>query len=634
MNMKPNFTSPTKGNRVVAWMKRHALFLYSIPIVLLVLALAVYTAVVKPVFALRADALRLVQASETIETAFQNKDFNILKHEVLALGNVHTQLEKDFKKLSYLRIIPIASGYYRDGVHAVNIFGRATAIAKEAIIAIEPHRVLFGFETDALLTAEQQLLQIAQITPQLIPVFDLLKSELVVIEEDLAAIDISRYPRIVKGIDVHALYDQTSTQVLPFVKKFVSNIGPVLPEIPNALGSETPANYLFLFQNDKEIRPSGGFITAYAIVTFESGAFRIHESGDIYDIDPERSLLPMPAPIAQYLGVKEYNMRDTNFSPDFKQSMEWFDLYYPYTGLPEIEGIVALDTQFLEALLEFLGPVDMPKYALDFANNAQLPDSCRVGGSSFTAENVVCRLELYAQRILDYHNDRKQILGDLMDVLVEKIFALESDQLPPFLNTVVKELDEKHVLVYLHTEALQEFIESFNWSGRIDETREGADYLHVSDANLAGRKSDMYLIRTVDQVVTVANDGTTETTITLSYTNPKPQDNWLNNVARNYLRLYVPLGSELLSTSGDLQQVPVVVQDLNKTVFDTFVAIPPLESRTVSFTYRLPFKINDTYRIDMQKQPGKDRIAHTLTVNGSTEVFELVKDQAFEIPLK
>jgi len=629
--MKPNFDNSSKRNGIAVWMKQHALFLYSIPIVLLVLALVVYTAVVKPVFALRADALRLVRSGETLETAFQNKDFDTLKHEILALEKVHSQLEKDFEKLAYLKIIPIASGYYHDGVHAVNIFGRAVVVAREAVLAVEPHRVLFGFETDSVLTAEQQLLQIAQITPQLIPVMESLKTELAVIERDLAAIDISRYPQTVRGIDIHALYTKVHTEVLPFVQKFVTNIEPALPEIPKALGSETPANYLFIFQNDKEIRPSGGFITAYAIVTLEAGAFKIHESGDIYDIDPERSLLPMPAPIAQYLGVTSYNMRDTNFSPDFQQSMEWFELYYPYTGLPQIEGIIALDTQFLEALLEFLGPVDMPKYSLDFANNTQLPDSCRVGGSSFTSENVVCRLELYAQRILDYHNDRKQILGDLMDELVEKIFALQSDKLPSFLNTVVKELDEKHMLVYLHSAPLQQFVESFNWAGKIDQAREGVDYLHISDANLAGRKSDMYLIRTVDQKITIADDGIAETKITLSYTNPKPQDNWLNNVARNYVRLYVPLGAELLSTEGDLQQVPVVTEDLGKTVFDTFVAIPPLESRTVSFTYRLPFKINDTYRIDMQKQPGKDRIAHTLTVNGVTETFELATDQTFEV---
>lgn len=633
MSMKPNFDNPKKSNRLRAWMKRHVLFLYSIPIALFVLCLAGYALILKPALALRADALRLVQAKETLETALQEKNFSALKQETLALSNVHAQIVEDFQKLSYLGAVPLLSGYYHDGENVIDIFGRIITVAQETVIALEPHRVLLGFETDDVLTTEQQLLQIAQITPQLIPVMELLKTELEVIDADLAAIDITRYPKTFRGIDLHALYLQTRTETIPFIQKFVTSIEPALPEIPVALGSIEPVNYLFLFQNDKEIRPTGGFITAYAIVTFEAGAFAIHESGDIYDVDPGRSLLPMPRPIAQYLGVGTYYMRDTNFSPDFAQSMQGFETYYPYTGLPQIEGIIGLDTQFLEALLEFLGPVDMSQYSLDFANNEQLPESCRAGGTSFTAENVVCRLELYAQRILDRNNDRKQILGDLMDVLVEKIFMLESNKLPSFLNVVVRELDEKHVLLYLHNGVLQEFVESFNWAGRIDDTRDGVDYLHINDANLAGRKSDMYLIRTVDQKVEIAEDGTVTETVTLSYTNPKPQDNWLNNVARNYVRLYVPLGSELLSTEGDLQQVPVVAEDLNKTVFDTFVAIPPLESRTVTFTYRLPFKITDTYRIDIQKQAGKDKIAHILTINGIREEFELAKDMTKEIAL-
>lgn len=633
MSMKPKFEKRPKARNFSQWLRRHVLLLYGIPVVLFVLSLTGYGMVVKPLLALRADVFALRESKTVFETAIKDKNYAQLVEESAKLGKTHEHLTKDFRKLSYARFVPILSGYYQDGERVIAILGSGFRILQETIKSLEPHRVLLGFETDQELTAEQQLLQIVQVTPQLIPVMELVTQELGGVEANLNAINIKRYPSTYHGINIHEEYAKVKNETIPFVKKFVESIQPALPEIPIALGSVEPVNYLFIFQNDKEIRPTGGFITAYAIVTFENGSFRIHDSGDIYDVDPETSLLPMPRPIAQYLGVQEYNMRDTNFSPDFQNSMQGFEKYYPQTGLPFIQGIIALDTQFLEALLEFLGPVEMDKYSLDFSGYVGLPESCQAGGTKFTAENVVCRLELYAQRILDYHNDRKQILGDLMDQIVDKMFSLESGKLPALLGTITKELDEKHVLIYLHNEILQNFADSFNWAGRIHATREGVDYLHINDANLAGRKSDMYLIRTVDQKVEIAEDGTVTETVTLSYTNPKPQDNWLNNVARNYVRLYVPLGSELLSTEGDLQQVPVVAQDLNKTVFDTFVAIPPLESRTVTFTYRLPFKITDTYRIDIQKQAGKDKIAHILTINGIREEFELAKDMTKEIAL-
>jgi hypothetical protein len=52
-----------------------------------------------------------------------------------------------------------------------------------------------------------------------------------------------------------------------------------------------------------------------------------------------------------------------------------------------------------------------------------------------------------------------------------------------------------------------------------------------------------------------------------------------------------------------------VYRDLGKTVFAAFWAIEPGESRTLSFTYRLPTPVADAlrlgaYRLLVQKQPG------------------------------
>ncbi len=597
-----------------SWIVRHKVFLSCVAFVLLLLTVVCYVFVAQPLLALKKDVYAIEQVGKELATAVKEKKYEAIITNIGTLEALQDQTERDYRKLRFVRYIPVATNYYTDGERMLTILQHGLNMANVSVVALEPHRVLLGFEGEQNLTTEQHLFQFAQIAPQLSPMLDSIYNEVHAIQEQLSKINIYKYPATIRGIALHTQYEKLTKETLPFVQQLTTQLSPVISEIPQALGSTEPARYLFLFQNDKEIRPTGGFITAYAIVSFDAGSLKIDDSGDIYDVDPERSILPMPRPIAQYLGVGTYYMRDTNFSPDFPTSMRDFEKYYPHTNLPEVKGIIALDTQFLSAMLEFLGPVDMAKYSLDFENQAHLPDSCRVGGTSFTAENVVCRLELYAQRILDRNNDRKQILGDLMDVIVEKIFMLESNQLPGFLSVVLKELDEKHVLLYLHNERLQTFADSFNWTGRILEAPQNTDYLHVNDANLAGRKSDMYLIRTVDQKVEIAEDGTVQKTVTLTYTNPKPQDNWLNNVARNYVRLYVPLGAELITTDGDLQQVPTVSEDLGKTVFDTFVAIPPLEQRTVRFTYKLPFSLEDRYGVYIQKQPGKGAIDYTVSV--------------------
>lgn len=75
----------------------------------------------------------------------------------------------------------------------------------------------------------------------------------------------------------------------------------------------------------------------------------------------------------------------------------------------------------------------------------------------------------------------------------------------------------------------------------------------------------------------------------------------------NYLRVYVPLGSQLLSTEGVTETEPPATE-LGKTLFAAFFVVPAGESRTVRFTYRLPESNQDEYQLLVQKQAGTDAV--------------------------
>src|SRR5207248_3318767 len=137
---------------------------------------------------------------------------------------------------------------------------------------------------------------------------------------------------------------------------------PLIKILPSLLGQPDQKKYLVLFQNDKELRPTGGFITAYAIFNVKGGVITVETSNDIYTLDNTISGKPKaPAPLLKYLPkVPQLNLRDTNLSPDFPTSMKTFyDMYQKSDGYKKVDGVIALDTSALVAAMNILGDIDL-----------------------------------------------------------------------------------------------------------------------------------------------------------------------------------------------------------------------------------------------------------------------------------
>lgn len=81
----------------------------------------------------------------------------------------------------------------------------------------------------------------------------------------------------------------------------------MLQVVPRLVGFEEPETYLFLLQNNHELRPTGGFIGTYGILKLQDGEIKEFETDNIYNLD--KSTQPIlqesaPEPIAIYLEQK------------------------------------------------------------------------------------------------------------------------------------------------------------------------------------------------------------------------------------------------------------------------------------------------------------------------------------------
>jgi len=598
--------------------KIYAVLIGIVPIVLLLLA-GGYFLLFLPAQKVYLSSQVTIQHLKAAKQAFDTQNFEMLSEEIRASQDSLDQTKRDYQYFQFLHSIPWIKTYFQDGEHLLNAGNHGLIGAQILAEGIKPFSDILGFEktqAEEMMTAEEKLAYIVGIMPQIVTSVNGAQQELKIVKDELSIISPDRYPDKMFGYELKSNI-QSAKDLVDRVDKIVNDLLPFLDILPKALGQPDPKNYLILFQNDKELRPTGGFITAYALTTFEKGRFKVTKSEDIYNIDHDQSYLSVPEPIKQYL-VPVFYMRDTNFSPDFKKSMDDFAVYYEKSNLPGIDGIIALDTEFVRSFLEVLGPMYLAKY-----------------DETFEASNVVYELELYAEKILS-GTTRKDLLGELMMTMIEKVFETKKEQWKSLINQGIREAQEKHVLFYMKDLQMQSLVEKFNFAGRIVEFE--GDYLHISDANLGGLKSDMYVERKADLKTSVSEDGTITNELTITYTNTGSYDGWLNAPTRDYVRIYVPQGSKLISSEGGLRTVGVF-EDLGKTVFDNFTQTYPVglgkpNSQVIKFVYEVPFKLKKSgllaqkeYKLLIQKQAGLIGPEYNIDFNGEIRNLKLETDQ-------
>ncbi|OGY20169.1 MAG: hypothetical protein A2900_03650 [Candidatus Chisholmbacteria bacterium RIFCSPLOWO2_01_FULL_50_28] len=590
-----------------------------------------------------ASAIIAVQAKGVISSAGETAGaakavYDAAKSQDLISANqkldeVKTKLAETEKKYSALRwtgFIPLVGSYWHDGNHALKASKSGVEATDILIDAVEPYADVLGFKGQGSFlggTAEDRIVRVVETLDKVTPKLDEVAQKLTLVSEELGKIDPDRYPFEMKGRNIGEtirLAQTVSNDALFAVTK----AKPAMERLPKVMGVEKERKYMVLFQNDAELRSTGGFMTAYAILRIEKGKVFQEKSEDIYALDDKfTTRLPVPEPIQKYLPlVYRFNLRDMNLSPDFKVAMDLFSSHYnTIRGEPKINGIVAVDTKVLKDIVEVLGPIEVPGYGTYSSENDPRCD----------CPQVVYALELLADKPLaTQRENRKGVLAPMLQTILLKSYGAPKQIWPKLFEVIIRDITEKHVLFYFYDPEEQQAAELINVAGRIREF--DGDYFHLNDTNFAGAKSNMFTTQETEQAIEVL-DGKIIKTVTVKYQNPFPPSNCnleagqlcLNGVLRDYVRLYVPKGSKLLEALGS--EVPVETkEDLGKTVFEGFFTLRPQGQAKLVFRYEVPYEGKD-YRLLIQKQPGSKKAKYTIATPQGREEFDLASDREVTI---
>lgn len=612
--------------------------LIGLGIFLLVSLVGGYFALYRPAMKVKAQGQVLMAAAQEAKTAFKENDIDLVEQKLAVVDSEYAKLSDEAEALYWSRYIPFFGLYTRDFKNGIEAGRHLLDAGMLTVTAIKPHADLIGFKKgdDTSFTEKpaEERLQTAVLTlDKIVSDVDTIAVEVDAAREKIATIDENRYPKSFRGREIRPLIHTYKAQFEGIASLFVDS-KPFIKSLPEILGAEEPKTYLVLFNNDKELRATGGFLTAFSIFKVDKGKFTVELSEDIYSLDDSIPSHPKaPREIATYhKNVNQFYIRDSNLSPDFPTSMDLFnELYDKSSQRTDYDGIISVDTNVLVGALEILG-------------------ATQVRGITFTADNdprcdcpqVIYTLLDEIDRPVSYIKaDRKGILGDLLLALMQKALGFSPSQYWGQLSQMMmEELQQKHILMYMTNKDVQDAVVAMNFGGTINEY--DGDYLHISDVNFAGAKSNLYVQHEVTSDAEISKDGTVTRTLELVYENPQPHSNCdleeggalgegglcINATLRNWVRIYVPKGSKLVSFDGSEMDVQEY-DELGKTVFEGFLTVPPEGFTSATVSYTLPFKVENPkeYKLLIQKQPGTVGHDYTVKVNGSTiEEFDLTTD--------
>ncbi|MFA6458608.1 MAG: DUF4012 domain-containing protein [Patescibacteria group bacterium] len=343
-------------------------------------------------------------------------------------------------------------------------------------------------------------------------------------------------------------------------------------------------NYLIVFQNDAERRPSGGFITSFATLKFRAG-IPFFEFGNVYDdkLIQKNSTPPDPL-VADLLAGDFYpghGFRDGNLDPDFptaaKELIRLYKLGYPDA---DFDGVIAIDFTAFQNLAKNLAP--------------------EIGGEA----GLFAALENQIQDV-DLHNpddlqNRKNFLADVAKNLIKKSIFHPHIAVASLLES----LKSKHLLFYFSDPKIQKVVEAQNWGGVLPAA-ENSDLLAINEGNFGGMKSSRYLVRDIFYDVIFTEDAekglvaTANLKIELAHRGDAAEP--ISGYYKSLWRIFTPLGSQKIS--GTLDQI---FDDGARHVFTKIVEMNPGESREINLAYELPPSVvaNGIYNLRLVKQPG------------------------------
>ncbi|MFA5070216.1 MAG: DUF4012 domain-containing protein [Patescibacteria group bacterium] len=561
--------------------------------------------------------------------AMTNFDIPSAKQGFIQAQNDFTAAETELKKINSLvlalvKLVPFKGQTLTSGQHLISAGKELAGIGQIISERVEPL-------ADSALAVKEDEYVLPQFLFSLNESFDTIEKKIDNISRHLAKVKVESLP------EQYRPEMEKIRQILPALADYFQYAKKLFGVTSSLLGQEKSREYMFIFQNNQEIRATGGFIGSVALVKVDRGKIKILEvpGKGSYEINEDSTLDIIP-PKPLWLVNNKWQIQDANWFPDFPATAAKINWFYEAARGFKVDGIISFTPDIIVELLKITGPITLDKYQ-----------------TVITSENFITETQEKVEKEYDKEVNRpKALIGDLMPILITKIAQTKSGEFLDLLNVFQKGFTEKDILIYSADEGTESSLKDLGLAGEIKNAAK--DFLMVVNTNVGGGKTDGVIDQEINHAVVVQSDGTIIDTVKIKRTHRgDPQDAYTKIKNIDYLRVYVPAGAELLEATGfskidtnlfilpddkaaedkDLlayEKDPVInersgtriTSEFGKTCFANWFNLEAGESREVTLKYKLPFKLTaeeEAYSLYLQKQAGAKE-------SGIEAVFEIPAD--------
>jgi hypothetical protein len=441
----------------------------------------------------------------------------------------------------------------------------------------------------------------------------------------------------------------TPEKLTPEVRDLIlKDVDPMIPlmrdglsvaeELPRLMGatSEGPKTYLLLVENEDELRPTGGLVTAVGTLLVQNGrisdpTFEDEDQAVNPLVDWSKPYPAAPWQLQQYMNSRVMLLRDTSWFTNYPTAALYAETLYSYVKGYSVNGEIAFDQQFLVEILQATGPLQLVgvSYPIDASNVVDYMRSAKTP----TAVDLASP---------DWNN--KLFIKLIANALIGKISsgAIRPESL---LTVFLQALNEHHLLLQLDSPAMATVLANHRWDGAVRP--EKGDFLMAVDTNVGFNKTNAVVASNMIYDIDLTKPATPIGSLTVVHKNnasgiickqwdkirlPGEEDYPITDCYWNYMRVYMVSGAKLLDATPQFvpanwmivkQDVPARVDILDEGIngvqaFGTLQVVPGGESVATSFSFALPPSIlqsgigQSIYHLLVQKQPGT--LAEPITI--------------------
>jgi hypothetical protein len=388
-------------------------------------------------------------------------------------------------------------------------------------------------------------------------------------------------------------------KMLAVAREKISYSKVIAQELSWILGQEEKRAYLVLFQNNMELRPTGGYIGSFAIIGVEKGKLASIDIQDVFSADGQlKGHVEPPEPIKKYLGEAGWYLRDSNWDPDFFVSAQRAEWFLDKELQQEVDGVISVDLEAAKKLLDVLGEVEVA----DFSKKVS---------SKNLYEETRSQIE---ENFFPGSRTKANFLMAVASALLNKISDTEGLDKVYLARAIASSLEERNVQIFLHNAPTLEALGRLGWTGelpgQICPNPCFGDWVGLAEANVGVNKANYYIERKVDLTVVLA-EGEIRRSLTITWKNNAPRQMGDKGRYEAYVRVLGPrgefgegqkaVGGNLIGFSPEVELVRGHIEA------GTIVEVFPQETSRLSFSWVSPAEIpgeKGEYFLLVRKQAG------------------------------